>query len=133
MLPPASMKRMQACQKAKAALEAKVESGELTVQGYVDSLGLLMKRDQKLVQAHKTPDFSSESQAAFGAVLAPFVQVFSWARAAFDAGAEGDEARERAEAGGGAVCPDQAGEGRGRGRHVSGCWGVAAGRCVTAM
>ena len=76
MLPPASMKRMQACQKAKAALEAKLESGELTVQGYVDSLGLLMKRDQKLVQAHKTPDFSSESQEAFGAVLAPSVQVF---------------------------------------------------------
>ena len=76
MLPKAAMDRMGACQKAKAALEAKVESGELTVQGYVDSLGLLMKRDQKLAQAHKTPDFSSESHAAFGAVLAPFVPVF---------------------------------------------------------
>ena len=75
MLPPASMKRMKACQDAKAALEAKVGSGELTMQGYVDSLGLLMKRDQKLVQAHKTPDFSPDSQEAFGAVLAPFVQV----------------------------------------------------------
>ena len=54
MLPQASMKRMKACQDAKAALEAKVGSGELTMQGYVDSLGLLMKRDQKLVQALKS-------------------------------------------------------------------------------
>ena len=76
MLPKAAMDRMGACQKAKAALEAKVGSGELTMQGYVDSLGLLMKRDQKLVQAHKTPDFSPDSQEAFGAVLAPSVPVF---------------------------------------------------------
>ena len=115
------MKRMKACQDAKAALEAKVGSGELTMQGYVDSLGLLMKRDQKLVQAHKTPDFSSESQEAF----AGFIN----GRVAFDAGAEAYEARERAEAGGGAVCPGQAREGGGRGRHVSGCWGVPAGLC----
>ena len=73
MLPPASMKRMQACQKAKAALEAKVESGELTVQGYVDSLGLLMKRDQKLVQAHKNARLSVGISRS---VLAPVVRVF---------------------------------------------------------
>ena len=68
------MKRMKACQDAKAALEAKVGSGELTMQGYVDSLGLLMKRDQNLVQAHKTPD-SFVGISRIGAVLAPFVQV----------------------------------------------------------
>ena len=119
MLPPACQERMKACQDAKAALEAKVGSGELTMQGYVDSLGLLMKRDQKLVQAHKTPDFSSECQEAF----AGFIN----GRAAFDAGAGAYEATERAEASGGAVCPDQAGEGGGRGRHVNGCRGVPAG------
>ena len=75
MLPQASAKRMQACQDAKAALEAKVGSGELTMQGYVDSLGALLERDKKIAQAHKTPDFSPDSQEAFGAVLAPFVQV----------------------------------------------------------
>ena len=77
MLPKAAQDRMGACQKAKAALEAKVGSGELTMQGYVDSLGLLMKRDQKLVQAHKTPDFSPDSQEAFwrgfGAIRSGFL------------------------------------------------------------
>ena len=53
MLPPASMKRMKAFQDAKAALESKVGNGELTMQGYVDSLGAMMRRDQKLVQALK--------------------------------------------------------------------------------
>ena len=38
---------------AKAALESKVGNGELTMQGYVDSLGAMMRRDQKLVQALK--------------------------------------------------------------------------------
>ena len=53
MLPAASMKRMKACQDAKAALQSKVGNGELTMQGYVESLGAMMKRDQKLVQALK--------------------------------------------------------------------------------
>ena len=53
MLSQASMNRMKACQDAKAALESKVGNGELTMQGYVDSLGAMMRRDQKLVQALK--------------------------------------------------------------------------------
>ena len=54
------MDRMKACQDAKAALEAKVGSGELTMQGYVESLGAMMKRDQKLVQALKLMEREGE-------------------------------------------------------------------------
>ena len=63
MLPPATMARMKACQDAKAALEGRVASGELTVEAYVASLGALLARDAKLAKALQAMKREKEMQA----------------------------------------------------------------------